>query len=325
MSEVLALKYRPQSFEGMIGQSHTVDQLKAALINNTLGHALIFCGTRGSGKTTSARIIARELNRAVSEGDWKKVSPILVKEIDAASNNGVDDVRAIVEDVRYSRQGHSVVILDEAHMLTRNAFNALLKTLEEPPPAVTFILLTTEPHKLIPTVRSRCQVYEFHDLDVETLAEHYTRAARAEGLNISSDVIKNIALKAEGSVRDGLTILQKFLSGETDEDYDDKYYNLVQAIYLQDSTTALALADQLKKVEDSRVIIQTLEKWFYWCSLEALGQKTPIRDKLPGNPSFNLPYLQRLFNECLSIEQSFSATPNGKTVLDMGILGLTLT
>lgn len=326
MSEVLALKYRPQIFDEVVGQDQTINQLRAAIENGSLGHALIFCGTRGSGKTTSARIVARELNREINDEEWPKLASLLVREMDAASNNGVDDVRDIVDNIRYSRNGQTVVILDEAHMLTRNAFNALLKTLEEPPPGVTFILLTTEPHKLIPTVKSRCQIYEFHDVEVGVLNDYYTKIAGLENLEVSPEVIMNTALKAEGSVRDGLTLLQKFLSGEEVEDHSNKYFELVSAIYSQDTTTALAVAAELRKSEDARVVIQTLEKWFYWCSLEAFGMKTPIRDSLPEGAAkaFDLPYLQKLFNGCLSIERSFAATPNSKTVLDMGIIGLCL-
>ena len=326
MSEVLALKYRPQTFDEVVGQDQTVKQITAALENGSLGHALIFCGTRGSGKTTTARIVARELNKEISAEEWPKLSSLQVRETDAASNNGVDDVRDIIESIRYSRNGHTVVILDEAHMLTRNAFNALLKTLEEPPPGVTFILLTTEPHKLIPTVKSRCQIYEFHDVDVNVLNDHYVRIAELEGLNLGADVLMGTALKAEGSVRDGLTLLQKFLSGEKVEDQSDKYFELVSAIYGQDTTTALAVVVELRKNEDARVVIQTLEKWFYWCSLEAFGMKTPIRDKMPEGAAkaFDLPYLQNLFSGCLAIERNFVATPNSKTVLDMGIISLCL-
>ncbi|KKL06906.1 hypothetical protein LCGC14_2591330, partial [marine sediment metagenome] len=142
MSDVLALKYRPQTFDEVIGQDETVKQLRGALEKGNLGHALIFAGTRGCGKTTTARIVARELNPDLSAAEMSMV----VSEVDAASNTGVDNVRELIENIRYSSKGHKVIILDEAHMLSKNAFNALLKTLEEPPPATTFILSTTEPH-----------------------------------------------------------------------------------------------------------------------------------------------------------------------------------
>ena len=321
MSDVLALKYRPQSFDEVIGQDGTVKQLQGALEKGNLGHALIFAGTRGCGKTTSARIVARTLNPDLSEAEMAMV----VSEVDAASNTGVDNVRELIENIRYSSKGHKVIILDEAHMLSKNAFNALLKTLEEPPPDTTFILSTTEPHKLLPTVRSRCATYEFTDVDVETLADHYKIVSDKEGLNLTAEVVLDVAIKAEGSVRDGLTLLQKYLSGETVESHASVYFDLVSALYQADVATALALVGDLRAKEDGRVIIQTLEKWFYWCSLENFGMKTPARQHFPGDaPVFDLSHLQGLFNTCLDVERNFSATPNSKSVLEMGIIRLCL-
>ena len=321
MSDVLALKYRPQSFDEVIGQDGTVKQLQGALEKGNLGHALIFAGTRGCGKTTSARIVARALNPDLSEAEMAMV----VSEVDAASNTGVDNVRELIENIRYSSKGHKVIILDEAHMLSKNAFNALLKTLEEHPPETTFILSTTEPHKLLPTVRSRCATYEFTDVDVEILADHYKMVSDKEGLNLTAEVVLDVAIKAEGSVRDGLTLLQKYLSGEAVESHASVYFDLVSALYQSDVATALALVTDLRAKEDGRVIIQTLEKWFYWCSLENFGMKTPARQHFPGDaPVFDLSHLQRLFNICLDVERNFSATPNSKSVLEMGIIRLCL-
>ncbi len=321
MSEVLALRYRPKSFQDIIGQDRTVDQLRSALEKETLGHALLFSGPRGTGKTTTARIIAKQLNADLSEAELA----MNVIEIDAASHTGVDNVREIIENLRYNTRGHKVVILDEAHMLSKNAFNALLKTLEEPPPGVTFILVTTEPHKLIPTVRSRCQIYEFLEVGLQALYSYYTDIAQKESLNITPDQLHGVALRANGSVRDGLSILQKSLSGETEEDNSKEYFNLVGAIYSQDVTTALDIVSGLRKAEDARVIIQTLEKWFYWCSMETFGMRTPVREYFGEQELvFDLTHLQKLFDHCLDVERSFSATPNSKTVLDMGIIKLCL-
>ncbi len=318
MSDVLALKYRPKTFHEVIGQDKTIREIKGALEKETLGHALLFCGPRGTGKTTTARIIARELNPGLREAELG----MNVIEIDAASHTGVDNVREIIENLRYNTRGHKVIILDEAHMLSKNAFNALLKTLEEPPPGVTFILVTTEPHKLIPTVRSRCQTYEFLEVDREILENHYAEIMAAEG--IEADVA-NAALKAEGSVRDGLSLLQKALSGEETANHSKEYFNLVGAIYSQEVTTALALVAELRKSEDARVIIQTLEKWFYWCSMETFGMRTPVREYFGEQELvFDLTHLQKLFDHCLGVERSFTATPNSKTVLDMGIIKLCL-
>jgi len=324
VSEVLALKYRPQAFEEVIGQDQTIAQLKSALGNGTLGHALIFCGTRGSGKTTTARLVAKALNPDLPPAELSMV----VTEVDAASNTGVDNVRDLTENIRYSSRGHRVVILDEAHMLSKNAWNALLKTLEEPPPGVTFILITTEPNKLIPTVKSRCQLYEFQNVGLSTLSDYYFQIAEKEGLPISSGGAEKIALRADGSVRDGLSLLQKYLSGEAIADDAETYFELAKAIYLGDTTTALSLVAQVRKTEEARVIIQTLEKWFYWLSLEFFSMRTPIREYLERAEvqadQFSLAKLQELFGTCLSIERDFTATPNSRVVLEMGILKLCL-
>jgi DNA polymerase III gamma/tau subunit len=207
-------------------------------------------------------------------------------------------------------------------MLSKNAFNALLKTLEEPPSGVTFILVTTEPNKLLPTVVSRCQKYEFQDVALEILKEHYRTVAEAEGLPITEEGLNRLALTADGSVRDGLTLLQT--SGEAASDSSKEYFNLVGAIYNQDVITALDVVQELRKVNEPRTIIQMLEKWFYWCSLESFGMKTPVRDYFGDTSSFDLGRLQSSFKTCLEIERNFTATPNSKIVLDMGIIKLCL-
>ncbi len=324
MGEVLALKYRPKSFDEVIGQESTVKQLEAALDSETLGHALLFHGTRGTGKTTSARIVAHELNRKYPDiyDNWTSRQHLVLTEIDAASNNGVDNVREIIDNIRYQTPGHKVVILDEAHMLTRQAFNAFLKTLEEPSGRITFILSTTEPHKLPATIKSRCQSYEFREVSTDTLRDYFKTLVEKEGLDIDVELA---SMKAEGSVRDGLSILQKSLSGEPEEDNSRDYFELVGALYQEDVTTALALVGKLRKVEEARIIIQTLEKWFYYCSMENFGLHTPVRHYFQEEKlEFDLSRLQRMFDTCLDIERSFLTSPNSKVILDMGILKLCL-
>ena len=214
------------------------------------------------------------------------------------------------------------MIIDEAHMLSKNAFNALLKTLEEPPERVMFILCTTEPHKLIDTVKSRCQIYEFREVELQTLEAYYEHIMELEGVKVD---VSAAALKANGSVRDGLSILQKALSGEQEADTSKQYFELVGAIYSQDVATALQLVSELRKAEEARVIIQTLEKWFYWCSMEVFGQRTPVRDFFGDTElNFDLAHLQKLFDACLHIERNFTATPNAKIVLEMGVMKLCL-
>lgn len=178
---VSARKYRPGTFESVIGQEHITHTLKNAIKNNALAHAFLFCGPRGVGKTTCARILAKTINclniapdtEACNECDSCKAfnanASFNIYELDAASNNSVDDIRGLVEQVRYAPQGakYKIYIIDEVHMLSSSAFNAFLKTLEEPPPYAKFILATTERHKILPTILSRCQVFDFHRISVE--------------------------------------------------------------------------------------------------------------------------------------------------------------
>ena len=320
MSEVLALKHRPSDFSEVVGQEGIIKQIKSALDKGILGHALLFSGTRGTGKTTTARIVARYLNPQVE----LKSLALLVAEVDAASNTGVDDVRQLLENIRYAAQGHRVLILDECHQLSKAAFNALLKSLEEPPANTTFILITTEPNKVPPTVRSRCQIYEFKDVELETLKQHYQVVANKENLKLSQEQLEEVALKAEGSVRDGLSLLQKYLAGEEVVVNSSLYFDLVGSIYNNDTVKALELVSQIRKSEEARTIIQTLEKWFYWSSLEFFGLKTPIREFFGTGAAqhFDLKKLQDLFSSCLQIERDLTATPNSKIVLEMGILKL---
>ncbi len=367
MSDVFALKYRPEKFSKIIGQERTISQLQNSIRSNRLGHAFIFCGTRGTGKTTTARVLAKRVNCQAYPYAYDMDSPDAddpysvtiakevfgglkaeedpcndcmscnqinngshpsVTEVDAASNTGVDNVRELIENIRYSTWGRRrVIILDEAHMLSKNAFNSLLKTLEDPGKDVIFILCTTEPHKLLPTVRSRCQQYEFGEVTVENLFNYYKEISENESLNHSDEVLQRVALQAQGSVRDGLSALFKMICN-ADISYEDNtkdYFSLVSAIYQGDATTALAVLKELRKTEDARIIIQSLENWFYHCSLESFGMKTPVRDYFEGDTlTFDLEHLQGLFDTCLEIERSFTATPNSKIVLEMGIIKLTL-
>lgn len=211
MTENLALyrKYRPASFDEVRDQDHIVSVLKGAIKKNTIPHAILFSGTRGTGKTTLARIFAKAIG----------VSDVDLYEIDAASNRGIDDVRELREAV-YTLPYESerkVYIIDEVHMLTKEAFNALLKTLEEPPSHVVFILATTEEEKLLDTILSRCQVFRMHSPSREVLAETVTDIAKKEGFKLSPDAADLIAIAADGSFRDALGVTQKVImaSGDT--------------------------------------------------------------------------------------------------------------
>jgi DNA polymerase-3 subunit gamma/tau len=225
MYQVLARKWRPQSLEELIGQSHVARTLRNALTGNRLAHAYLFAGLRGTGKTTVARILAKCLNcqegptpnpcnrcsSCVEIGDGRSLD---VLEIDAASRTGVGDIRELQEIVAYSpvRDRYRVLVIDEVHMLSKNAFNALLKTLEEPPAQVVFILATTEIQKILPTILSRCQVFEFRRVPAREVAEHLRRMCDAEGIKISPETLQRIAHAGEGSVRDSLSILERVVA-----------------------------------------------------------------------------------------------------------------
>jgi len=223
---VLARKYRPGTFSEVVGQNHVTRTLKNAIASGRLGHAFLFSGLRGVGKTSVARILAKSLN---CEGEHEPGEPcgrcsscvevdegrsLNVVEMDAASHTGVDDIRELREAVMYApAEGkHKVYIIDEVHMLSKSAFNALLKTLEEPPPRVTFILATTEPHKVPVTIHSRCQRYDFRRIPSAMTAEHLGRICGSEGVEISPDSLHRIAVAAEGSLRDSQSLLDQIVS-----------------------------------------------------------------------------------------------------------------
>lgn len=207
---VSARKYRPQEFETVVGQSHITDTLEHAIAHNQLAQALLFCGPRGVGKTTCARILARKINEkdgSTSEDGFA----YNIHELDAASNNSVDDIRNLIDQVRFAPQvgKYKVYIIDEVHMLSSAAFNAFLKTLEEPPAHAIFILATTEKHKIIPTILSRCQIYDFKRITIEDIQQHLITIAEREGIAYEEDALYLIAQKADGALRDALSIFDR--------------------------------------------------------------------------------------------------------------------
>jgi DNA polymerase-3 subunit gamma/tau len=209
---VSARKYRPQAFESVVGQSHITDTLLKSVANDHLAQALLFCGPRGVGKTTCARILAKVINGDANLTEEELALNIF--ELDAASNNSVDDIRRLIDQVRFAPQTgkFKVYIIDEVHMLSQQAFNAFLKTLEEPPAHAIFILATTEKHKIIPTILSRCQIFDFKRITVDDIAGHLSFVAEKEGVQAEQEALHMIAEKADGALRDALSLFDRMVS-----------------------------------------------------------------------------------------------------------------
>ena len=209
---VSARKYRPQAFESVVGQGHITDTLLKSVDNDHLAQALLFCGPRGVGKTTCARILAKVINKDANLSEEELALNIF--ELDAASNNSVDDIRRLIDQVRFAPQTgkFKVYIIDEVHMLSQQAFNAFLKTLEEPPAHAIFILATTEKHKIIPTILSRCQIFDFKRITVDDIAGHLAFVAQKEGVQAEPEALHMIAEKADGALRDALSLFDRMVS-----------------------------------------------------------------------------------------------------------------
>jgi len=248
-------KYRSQTFDEVLGQDHVVATLRGALENKSVAHAYLFAGTRGTGKTSVARIFARELG--CSKND--------IYEIDAASNRGIDDIRALRDAVltRPLESPYKVYIIDEVHMLTKDAFNALLKTLEEPPTHVIFILATTEIHKVLDTIISRCQVFTFNTPGQVMLSGMLTSVAKKEGRTLSEDAAEIIALLADGSFRDALGILQKVFSAITDKKITRDSIEPVLGVPQDELVERYVQACAEKNEKDLLHVVQDIKKHSY--------------------------------------------------------------
>ncbi|MFT3825526.1 MAG: DNA polymerase III subunit gamma/tau [Chitinophagaceae bacterium] len=270
---VSARKYRPQTFDTVVGQAHITTTLKNAIKHQQLAHAFLFCGPRGVGKTTCARILAKTINceNVTKDGEacnechsctsFNEGTSLNIHELDAASNNSVDDIRTLVEQVRFAPQAgtYKVYIIDEVHMLSSSAFNAFLKTLEEPPPYAIFILATTEKHKILPTILSRCQIFDFKRITTQDTVAHLQDICRKEETQADAAALQLIAQKSEGCMRDALSIMDKivsFTNGEVtyantlehlnilDADY---YFRLMDCMQQQDLAGAMLLYDDIDR------------------------------------------------------------------------------
>lgn len=268
---VSARKYRPSTFNSVVGQEHITSTLKNAIKSGQVAQAFLFCGPRGVGKTTCARIFAKALNcdhltadnEPCNECDsckaYNNSASFNVYELDAASNNSVDDIRNLVEQVRIAPIGakYKVYIIDEVHMLSSSAFNAFLKTLEEPPAYAKFILATTEKHKIIPTILSRCQVYDFKRIKDADIVKYLQYVAKNEGVVAEDEALHIVARKADGALRDALSIFDQLVSftgnnityQATIQNLNvldvDNYFKMVDYLFDADSSKALLLFDEI--------------------------------------------------------------------------------
>ncbi|MCB9045620.1 MAG: DNA polymerase III subunit gamma/tau [Chitinophagales bacterium] len=286
---VSARKYRPQTFDTVVGQAHITTTLKNAIRNNHLAHAYLFCGPRGVGKTTCARILAKTINCETPTADMEACgkcstcqsfsnhTSFNIFELDAASNNSVDDIRELVNQVRFAPQAgkYKIYIIDEVHMLSASAFNAFLKTLEEPPSYAIFILATTEKHKILPTILSRCQIFDFKRITSDDISTHLHSIATKEGVVAQEAALHVVAQKSEGCMRDALSMFDRIVSftngmltyNNTMEHLNlldaDFYFGLVDHMLAQDvSSTLLQLDSALERGFEGDVILEGLAEHF---------------------------------------------------------------
>jgi DNA polymerase-3 subunit gamma/tau len=240
---VSARKYRPLGFDEGVGQEHITTTLKNAIDQNHLAQALLFCGPRGVGKTTCARILSRLINGFEAEGVDGSTNNFNIYELDAASNNSVDDIRNLIDQVRYPPQTgeFKVYIIDEVHMLSTAAFNAFLKTLEEPPSYAIFILATTEKHKVIPTILSRCQIYDFNRIEIIDIVKQLQKIAKMEGIDAEEEALHLIAQKADGALRDALSMFDLIVTFSSDNKIT--YQNTIKNLHILDYDYYFKMAD----------------------------------------------------------------------------------
>ena len=341
---VSARKYRPQEFETVVGQSHITDTLEHAIEENQLAQALLFCGPRGVGKTTCTRIIARKVNErdgSTSEDGFA----YNIFELDAASNNSVEDIRELTDQVRFAPQvgKYKIYIIDEVHMLSSAAFNAFLKTLEEPPAHAIFILATTEKHKIIPTILSRCQIYDFKRITIEDIQIHLKKIAEKESIQYEEDALYLSAQKADGALRDALSIFDRLATFTQKNiplakaaevlnilDYD-QYLNIVDLAHQNKiSETLFAFNEIVKKGFDSHLFIAGLGNHFrdlmmaqnpQTLSLIEVGDQTKIKFS-EQSKSWNVQQLIDAIEICNHADINYKNSKNPRLTVEIALMQL---
>ena len=302
---VSARKYRPSTFESVVGQRALTTTLKNAIATQKLAHAYLFCGPRGVGKTTCARIFAKTINCMTPTADgeacnqcescvaFNEQRSYNIHELDAASNNSVDDIRQLVEQVRIPPQigKYKVYIIDEVHMLSASAFNAFLKTLEEPPRHAIFILATTEKHKILPTILSRCQIYDFNRISVEDTVNHLSYVASKEGITAEPEALNVIAMKADGGMRDALSIFDQVVSFTGG---NITYKSVIDNLNVLDYEYYFRLTDCFleNKVSDALLLFNDILNKGFDGSHFITGLSSHFRDLLVGKDPVTLPILE---------------------------------
>ena len=356
---VSARKYRPDSFESLVGQENIARTLKNSIKRGQLAHAYLFCGPRGVGKTSTARIFAKTINcenpgpdmepcgKCESCLSFAEGRSYCIHELDAASNNGVDDIKALIDQVRIPPQTgrYSVYIIDEVHMLSSSAFNAFLKTLEEPPAYAIFILATTEKHKILPTILSRCQTYDFNRITVEGIVGNLRAIAQKEGVDIDDESLHVIAMKADGAMRDALTIFDQTVAfcGRTVRyaevlknlnvlDYEYSF-SLVDAFLAGDYRTAFLKFDEiLSKGFNALHFVSAMSSHFR----NLLVSRTSGLDALLELPESlkqryreqssrcSLQFIYEAMNITVQCESAYRASTNPRLLIELALMKLSL-
>jgi DNA polymerase-3 subunit gamma/tau len=352
---VSARKYRPATFESVVGQQHITNTLKNAIKNNQLAQAFLFCGPRGVGKTTCARILAKTINCenlqpngeacgvCASCTSFQNGNSFNIHELDAASNNSVDDIRSLIDQVRIPPQAgrYKIYIIDEVHMLSQAAFNAFLKTLEEPPHYAIFILATTEKHKILPTILSRCQIFDFNRIRVEDMANHLASIAKKEQITYEPDGLHIIAQKADGGLRDALSMFDQIVSFSDANvtyrtvidnlnilDYD-YYFNIIDSLLKEDTAGTLLLFDEiLSKGFDGSHFISGLSEHFRnllvskdQTTLKLLEVSEGIRAKyLQQSQASSISFLLSAMNIANQCDLSYKLSKNQRLQVELALL-----
>lgn len=356
---VSARKYRPTQFDSVVGQSHITTTLKNAIKSNHLAQAFLFCGPRGVGKTTCARILAKTINcqelgadgeacgKCSSCQSFQENTSLTIHELDAASNNSVEDIRNLIDQVRYPPQSgkYKIYIIDEVHMLSASAFNAFLKTLEEPPSYAIFILATTEKHKILPTILSRCQIFDFNRIQWKDMASHLSTIAEKEGIAAEPAALELISIKADGGLRDALSMFDLNVTYSTDNSLkhadvlenlhildSDYYFQLTDFFVQQNHTDALVLLDEImRKGFDGQQFIAGLSEHFRnllfakdpkTLALMELSEENRAKFQTQCE-STSASFLLSAMNLCSQCEIHYKAAKNSRLHVELTLLKIT--